>query len=235
MLEQIIQYRRQGLSFRKIAKEMNTTVGKVQYQWVKYQRTLDTAKSVVAAASEKTEEKIEKEQKPKPKRQGKYKGRVSLKKDVLKPLKAELTVMFSDSTRILCYWDIPGSIVKQVREFQGLNEDQFHYCLRVFDITSISFNGHNHHSHTDIILHPQSSHWFVNSLKPNRAYCVEYGIVEENGRYTGITRSSVFHTPRTGHHQDYHHLQALHKFEEGIAKKPQWVEHVSTYSYYIKN
>ncbi|WP_044022737.1 DUF4912 domain-containing protein [Bacillus sp. SG-1] len=231
MLQQIIEYRNQGLSFRKIAKEMNTTVGKVQYQWVKYQKTLEETKSVVAVASEK----IEKKPKLKPKRQGKYKGRVSLNIEKLKPLKAELTVMFSEPTRVLCYWNIPGSIIKQVRDFHRLKEDQFYYCLRVFDITSISFNGHNHHSHTDIIIHHESSHWFINSLKPNRSYCVEYGIVDESGQFTGITRSSVFHTPRTGHDQEYHQLQPLHEFEAGITKKPQWVEHVSTYSYYLKN
>jgi uncharacterized protein len=229
MLKQIIEYREQGLSFRKIAKEMNTTVGRVQYQWVKYQKSLDEAKSEVAAASEKTERM------DKPKRQGKFKGRISLKKVKRKPLKAELTVMFSDPTRILCYWDIPSSIIQQVREFQGLRETQFQHCLRVFDITSISFDGHNHHGHTDIIIQPHAAHWFINSLKPNRAYCVEYGIIDVNGHFTAITRSSVFHTPRTGYNQEYHQLHELHEFETGAAKMPQWVEHVSTYSYYLKN
>ncbi|MHC8522556.1 helix-turn-helix domain-containing protein [Rossellomorea sp. H39__3] len=40
MLEEIIKLREQGVSFRKIAKELDMTVGKVQYQWVKYQKTL---------------------------------------------------------------------------------------------------------------------------------------------------------------------------------------------------
>ncbi|WP_421379848.1 DUF4912 domain-containing protein [Bacillus salacetis] len=229
MLEQIIEYRNQGLSFRKIAKEMNSTVGKVQYQWVKYQKAMEEAKSAVAAASERSEKK------PVPKRQGKFKGRAAVIKRKPKPLKAELTVMFSEPTRVLCYWDIPVSIIKQVREFQGLKEMQFQHCLRVFDITSISFDGHNHHGHTDIIIQPHAAHWFINSLKPNRAYCVEYGIIDENGHFTGITRSSVFHTPRTGHDQEYHQLHELHDFVSGTAKKPQWVEHVSTYSYYLKN
>jgi uncharacterized protein len=228
VLEQIIEYRKQGLSFRKIAKELNTTVGKVQYQWVKYQKAVEEAKSSVAAASEKIGKK------PGPKRQGKYKGKISLKKKT-KQLRAELTVMFTEPTRILCYWEIPGSIIKQLIGFKGIRETQFQYCLRVFDITSISFDGHNHHNHTDIIVQPHAAHWFINSLKPNRSYCVEYGVVDENGHFTGITRSCVFHTPRTGHDQEYHRLQELHKFETDTTKKPQWVEHVSTYSYYLKN
>ncbi|WP_113927549.1 DUF4912 domain-containing protein [Bacillus sp. P14.5] len=227
MLEQIIEYRNQGLSFRKIAKEMDTTVGKVQYQWVKYQKALEESQAVVAAASEITG------MRPKHKRQGKYKGRVFNKNTKTKMLKSKMTAVFSDVTRILCYWNIPETIIKQVKGFHGLKEEQSLYCLRVFDITSISFNGHNHHSHTDIIIHPHSTHWFINSLQPNRSYCVEYGIVSQAGRFTGIVRSNVIQTARTGHGQDYHPLEVLQDFEAGRSKSPQWVEHVSTYSYYL--
>ncbi|MGM0844244.1 MAG: DUF4912 domain-containing protein [Bacillota bacterium] len=231
MLQQIIEYRKQGLSFRRIAKEMNTTVGRVQYQWVKYQKALEESNAVVAAASEERDI----QPKGKHKRQGKYKGRIFYKGQKTKPLKSQLTAVFSDTNRILCYWNIPGAILKQVREFHGLKEEQSLYCLRVFDITSIAFNGHNHHSHTDIIIHPHSGHWFINSLKSNRSYCVEYGIVNQDGRFTGITRSNVIQTPRSGHEQEYHPLQVLQDFESGKTKAPQWVEHVSTYSYYLKN
>lgn len=229
MLQQIIEYRNQGMSFRKIAKEMNTTVGKVQYQWVKFQKALGDPKAAVAAASENTE------MVSKPKRQGKFKARISNKGTKAKPIKSELTAVFSDSTRILCYWNIPRAIINQVKEFHGVKESQSLYCLRVFDITSIAFNGHNHHSYTDIIIHPHTGHWFINSLKPNRSYCVEYGIVDQGGRFTGIKRSNVIQTPRTGYEQDYHPLNALQDFEAGKEQTPQWVEHVSTYSYYVKN
>lgn len=36
MIEEIIRLRTDGLSFRKIATELNTTVGKVQYRWHKW-------------------------------------------------------------------------------------------------------------------------------------------------------------------------------------------------------
>lgn len=35
MIDEIIKLRRRGLSFRKIASKLDTTVGKVQYQWTK--------------------------------------------------------------------------------------------------------------------------------------------------------------------------------------------------------
>jgi uncharacterized protein len=230
MLDKIIEYREQGLSFRKIAKQMNTTVGKVQYQWVKYQKyqkSLEETKAAVAAASERMEKPL--------KRSGRYKGRLTARKRKAPALKTELTVMFSEATRVMCYWNIPGLIIKQVREFQGLSENQFQYSLRVFDITSIAFNGHNHHSYTDIIIQPQASHWFISSLKPNRSYCVEYGITDMEGRFTGISRSNVFHTPRTSHNHEVHQLDELRQYAAGNTKTPQWIEHVSTYSYYLKN
>ena len=36
MIEEIIKLREDGLSFRKIASQLNTTVGRVQYRWNKY-------------------------------------------------------------------------------------------------------------------------------------------------------------------------------------------------------
>lgn len=43
MITEIIKLKEQGVSFRRIAKELNTTVGKVQYQWVKYQKALENS------------------------------------------------------------------------------------------------------------------------------------------------------------------------------------------------
>ena len=36
MIKEIIKLREDGLSFRKIASQLNTTVGRVQYRWNKY-------------------------------------------------------------------------------------------------------------------------------------------------------------------------------------------------------
>ena len=36
MIDEIIKLREDGLSFRKIASELNTTVGRVQYRWNKW-------------------------------------------------------------------------------------------------------------------------------------------------------------------------------------------------------
>lgn len=43
MIEEIVKLRRKGLSFRKIAVELNSTVGKVQYQWKKYMKMKSAA------------------------------------------------------------------------------------------------------------------------------------------------------------------------------------------------
>lgn len=45
MLEEIIKRRRKGLSFRQIAKELNTTAGKVQYRWNKWIISQENAES----------------------------------------------------------------------------------------------------------------------------------------------------------------------------------------------
>ncbi|WP_064091495.1 DUF4912 domain-containing protein [Rossellomorea aquimaris] len=223
MIKEIIQLREQGMSFRNIAKELNSTVGKVQYAWVKFQKS-----NQIPAVT--TETKIQK------KRVGKSTiGRVSSTKPLLtKPMTNELTITYSTSSRIYCYWNISFTWVKKVKEHFDLDSTQ-PLVLRLYDITSISFNGHNQHFHMDSLVPQTESDWFINGLKENRSYCLDVGFKLQSGDFIAITRSNVLHTPRTSNFQEQHSLKELKEFEQGLSKEPKWVEHVSTYSYYVMN
>ena len=228
MITEIIKLKKQGVSFRKIAKELNTTVGKVQYQWVKYQKALEGTNEPVPV------EVLEKET-PK-KRVGRASfGRKIPRRLAKKPSTTELSIMFSTSSRIYCYWNISQEWIRHVKDHFKMNPDPQPFVLRLYDITSISFNGHNHHHYSDTYVPFTESDWFVNGLKENRSYCMEIGLRLPSGDFVAFTRSNVLHTPRTSHHQEAHSMKELMEYEKGLIKEPKWVEHVSTYSYYVMN
>ncbi len=228
MITEIIRLKDQGVSFRKIAKELDTTVGKVQYQWVKYQKALgnvtepEAVEDIEAAAPKK--------------RVGRASfGRNSQMQKVKNPLATELSLTFSTPSRIYCYWDISQEWIRHIQDHFKMNSEPQPYVLRLYDITSISFNGHNHHAYSDTYVPFTESDWFVNGLKENRSYTMEIGLRLPSGDFVAISRSNVLHTPRTSHHQESHSMKELAEFEQGLIKEPKWVEHVSTYSYYTLN
>ncbi|MFI8685406.1 DUF4912 domain-containing protein [Rossellomorea sp. NPDC077527] len=231
MITEIIKLKEQGVSFRKIAKELNTTVGKVQYQWVKYQKALEKSQE----PQELQAVDVLDQELPK-KRVGRASfGRRMPKKRAKNPRSTELSIMFSTSSRIYCHWNIPHDWIRHVKEHFNMGTAPQPFVLRLYDITSISFNGHNHHHHSDSYVPFTESDWFVNGLKENRSYCMEIGLRLPSGDFVAFTRSNVLHTPRTSHHQEVHSMKELIEYEQGLIKEPKWVEHVSTYSYYVMN
>ncbi|MBN8190954.1 DUF4912 domain-containing protein [Bacillus sp. NTK074B] len=229
MITEIIKLKEQGVSFRKIAKELNTSVGKVQYQWVKYQKALEN-KQEPEMDIVTTEQEIPK------KRVGRASfGRRMPKHRAKNPRATELMIMFSTSSRIYCHWNISQEWIRLVKEHFKMTSDPQPFVLRLYDITSISFNGHNQHYHSDSYVPFTESDWFVNGLKGNRSYCMEIGLRLSSGDFVAFTRSNVLHTPRTSHHQEAHSMKELMEYEQGLINEPKWVEHVSTYSYYVTN
>ncbi|UXH44400.1 DUF4912 domain-containing protein [Rossellomorea vietnamensis] len=228
MITEIIKLKEQGVSFRKIAKELNTTVGKVQYQWVKYQKALGNG-------PEPADVEMIKPEAPK-KRVGRAAfGRKMPRLRSKNPKATELSITFSTSSRIYCYWNISHEWIRHVKAHFKMNTEPQPFVLRLYDITSISFNGHNQHHYSDSYVPFTETDWFVNGLKENRSYCMEIGLRLPSGDFVAFTRSNVIHTPRTSHHQEAHSMKELMEYEQGLIREPKWVEHVSTYSYYVMN
>jgi uncharacterized protein len=225
VLNEIIKMREKGISFRKIAKELGTTVGKVQYQWVKYQKVLESGNLQFAAVESITEKRKTDF------RVGKVKKRAALNSGK-KPIIEDFTITYSTGSRIYCYWTISNDWLNHLRDRFDIQGDS-PFVLRLYDITSIIFKGHNHHSFADSFVPSSESDWFINGLKDNRSYCMDIGLRAPAGEFIATKRSNVIHTPRTAREAEHHSLRELKDFEQGRVKEPKWVEHVSTYSYYV--
>ncbi|MBO8176805.1 MAG: DUF4912 domain-containing protein [Bacillus sp. (in: Bacteria)] len=218
MIEQIIDLRKRGLSFRKIAKELNTTVGKVQYQWKKYK-----------------EGKIQLDSIDDQKRTAK----VNTPADHFPTFQffSETNDMFLtliQPTKAFVYWSISNEVWDTVALYYRELSNEKKLCLRVYDVTNIHFNGSNAHSIFEIPIPPHCEEWMLKGLKGNRCYCVELGLKHHHD-FLPLLRSNTIHVPLMNEAMPDEFQQNIRRYVRGEDQQPKWVEHVSVYSYYINN
>jgi uncharacterized protein len=218
MIEEIIKLRGDGLSFRKIALKLNTTVGRVQYRWNKWiNKSQDHDFTHDLNNSD-------------PKEIESAEGKSSLP---LVSLNGELQIKLVSPRKVLLIWglsDIQRKIIKLFfnREFEELVQ-----VVRIYDVTDIIFNGKNAHYFHEITIPYNNGHWFINGLVANRSYLAELGVYFSENEYFPILRSNSVHTPigELSNDQD----QDILPFQQYKDQPPKWIDHVSTYSYYGKS
>jgi uncharacterized protein len=206
MIEEIIALKRKGLSFRKIAQELNTTVGKVQYQWVKL-------------INNKKADKVSK-------------GIAHTQHSGLEPLNNFLIMSLLTPERVFLQWSVCTGTIKLVKQYFQL--EHINLAIRLNDVTHILYDGGNAHSTADIGICPDQSHWTFSGLKPNHCYVAEIGVFLSEANFFPLVRSNAVHAPRNSAEQAGHLGHELQQFLLNSTSLPNWVEHVSTYSYYEK-
>lgn len=111
----------------------------------------------------------------------------------------KIVILVRDPWWIFAYWEIrhdkEEDIVKNIRSD---GDDPIKSILRVYDVTSINFNGRNAHSYFDIDLKGLANNWYINVGSPDRSWLVDIGIVTKKGNFYCIARSNVVKTPRYG-------------------------------------
>ena len=104
-----------------------------------------------------------------------------------------ITVMVIDPTHIYAYFE-----VQDARRYELLSSAGYsgHYetVVRLYDVTDVSFNGHNSWSTQEINVGFSPS-WYFN-VAANRSYCAEIGLKLSNDQFLVIARSNVINTPR---------------------------------------
>ncbi|CAM3674624.1 DUF4912 domain-containing protein [Cytobacillus oceanisediminis] len=205
MIDEIIKLRRRGLSFRKIARELDTTVGKVQYQWVKL---------VQNKAKRSREEPFQ----TKSPYQGTDKKNASIIED-----KINLTRISDEKIKV--DWEL--SIYKENMVAQYFNRpiSSWRKALRIYDVTGVIFDGGNAQSDHEVVLPDHHTEWIFKGLKPNRVYCIEMGMKLTENNFFPLLRSDALYTTETG-------FENISRPQEKIQKPAEWSDSVSTYTYY---
>jgi hypothetical protein len=206
VIEQILALREKGYSFRKIANELNTTVGKVQYRYQKHLQQQE---------ENNEEEKIF------------YSQSIpaSYERD-------EITLLQQSPTVLYTFWEVSASM-RQMSEHQcRLPWQEITKQIRVYDCTMVEFNGHNAHRFFDIDIPEMTNNWFISEIEPNRTYIVDFGIKTRQNSFLSLLRSNAIDTPRSDTGNKGLHVDAVHEWKNGQSDEPKWLEHFSTYSYY---
>lgn len=220
MIEEIVKLRRKGLSFRKIAKELDSTVGKVQYQWKKYSEIdtelLNHNNTIKVSGDNDIKHQVGR--------------RFTQKLPGIK--KDDLVAWLLDSARLMVFWSVSPHKKDLVSRFYGHPFKSYVQVLKVHDVSSIIFNGKNAHSSQEITLLNDETYWMIKGLKPGRCYCLEMGIKLTEQKFLPLLRSNTIHVPRTSRDQVGQLTGDISNFLNSTDHPPNWVEHVSTYSYY---
>lgn len=97
------------------------------------------------------------------------------------------------------YWDVAETTRERLKqEFPSIASGSFKKILRVYDISHIIFNGSNAHRYLDIEITPDANNWYIDTQGPGRSWCVDLGLLLNDGRFITIVRSNTVSTPLDG-------------------------------------
>jgi uncharacterized protein len=217
MIEEIIKLRGDGLSFRKIASELNTTVGKVQYRWTKW---LDHSEKKEAGEKE---EMI----------------KVTPPTDCLTspedmPLKGEMKAKLVSPRKIILFWEVSEIPKKIIESFFSCKFDNLVPFIRLYDVTDLIFNGQNAHHFYEIAVPYKNGHWFIKGLTSNRSFVAELGVSISGTSFFPLLRSNCIETPKSELTYENYRTNDILQLKQYEEQQPKWFEHVSTYSYYVE-
>lgn len=219
MIEEIIKLRGNGLSFRKIASELNTTIGKVQYRWNKW---MEENKNELTNEADRHSSKDPNS------------SDYSISPELI-PLKGELKAKLVTPHKIILFWDISELPKKIIERFFNQKFEELIMVTRIYDVTDIMFNGKNALHFNEITVPYQSGHWFIKGLAENRRYLAELGVYISGNVFFPLYRSNCIQTPSADLQGMNIFQQEMLQFQRYEEESPKWVEQVSTYSYYVKS
>ncbi|MGJ7921373.1 DUF4912 domain-containing protein [Neobacillus sp. LXY-4] len=146
-----------------------------------------------------------------------------------------LMVSLVSKDKVTVKWSIPTSSSDFVHLYFGHPYSHFRKALRLYDVTYIQFDGSNALEMHEFILKDKQEHWSIKGLKPNRSYCLEYGIKLSETEFFPLIRSkSIQTTEESNGHIEQQRIDSKPSAHLSSPKDslPIWSEHVSTYSYY---
>ncbi|MBU1087819.1 MAG: DUF4912 domain-containing protein [Candidatus Omnitrophica bacterium] len=106
-----------------------------------------------------------------------------------------IVIQVRDPYWLFAYWEISQRKLNSVVGKYGNYLNRARRVLRVYDITAVSFNGNNANSFFDIDVNDIAKNWYVNVGNPGRSYCIDIGLILENGSFVVLARSNFVTTP----------------------------------------
>lgn len=110
-----------------------------------------------------------------------------------------IVLQVRDPWWIHVYWEITDSTwMRLSNEFPIVSAGGFKRVLRLYDVSQIVFTGNNAHRFFDIEVIPQATNWYIDTHSPGRSWCVDFGLLFDDGRFMTVVRSNIVSTPFDG-------------------------------------
>ncbi|MGB4521535.1 MAG: DUF4912 domain-containing protein [Candidatus Omnitrophota bacterium] len=109
-----------------------------------------------------------------------------------------IVLQVRDSWWMHTYWEVTPQTIDSLKSRLA---DAFYsgkIILRVYDVTSIIFDGKNANSFFDIEINYDAISWYINSKAPGRSWCVDIGLRLASSEFITIARSNMVETPLDG-------------------------------------
>ena len=110
----------------------------------------------------------------------------------------KIVLLVRDPWWLHAYWEVMGKTIEKFRSGLSGDSHRVRRALRVYDVSSIIFNGANAHRFFDIVLPESANSWYIDTGGPGRSWCVDFGLLLADGRFITILRSNTVHTPLDG-------------------------------------
>jgi hypothetical protein len=108
----------------------------------------------------------------------------------------KIVLMVRDPNWAYVYWDIDEVKYKEVCHIFQAGSGRVRPILRTYDVTDIDFNGRNSHRTFDTDIHLDTRSWYLHLAIPDRDYCVDIGLLDDQGTFYLISRSNMMRAPR---------------------------------------
>jgi hypothetical protein len=106
-----------------------------------------------------------------------------------------LVLLPRDSQTIFAYWEVAQQRLDQERSRLGAKN---RFCIRVYDVTDVIFDGGNAVSYIDHIVSERAGSRYFELDRPGHVFCAELGLLSSDGRFSPIVRSAPISLPREG-------------------------------------
>lgn len=110
----------------------------------------------------------------------------------------KIVLQVRDPHWLHAYWELRDQTVEGLKAKLGDEFARARKVLRVYDVTSIIFNGANANRFFDIVINDFANSWYIDTAGPGRSWCVDLGLILSDGRFITILRSNVVQTPLDG-------------------------------------
>lgn len=112
--------------------------------------------------------------------------------------KDKIVLQVRDPWWLHAYWEVVPQNMARLKERLGETFFSAKTVLRVYDVSSVIFDGTNAHRFLDIEINADANSWYIDTGGPGRSWCVDLGLRLPNNQFITIVRSNIVTSPLEG-------------------------------------